>query len=364
MEKKKKRFLISEKQKQILVSSKQKNFSYKLVTNFLLNQNRKLNKRYQYNYLCYSYVDFKKNPDFTKLINNKEKNIFNNEFSQIVKNKKNIFIKSNLILWLIPGLTEKKYLTKIEKITIPNISLLKQKNKKNIQNKKSLRERERYQTIRQWKWKSKNVEKKFKELGDMASLMTFMQDQENIISLSAKMRENLDLFRLLFCRDIGINKLTIYSEHRLPHVLDDQILMYKVVSLFLKSKSRFKRNSDLKNLNESISRIEMFQNKQKMNFALFNIEDIILPKHRKELKVLNLLDLNKNKILNLNKDFLKENKEKKIKLQKIQDQNKNLTIKHFLWPSFRLEDLACINRFWFNTTNGSRFSMLRIRMYT
>jgi len=358
--KKRKKFLISEKKNQILVLSKQKKISYKLVTNSLLKQNRKVNKRYQYNYLCYSYLDFKKNPDFVKLVNNKEKNIFNNEFSQLVKNKKNIFIKSNLTL-LIPALTERKNITKIEKIAIPNISLLKQKNKKNIQNKKSLRERERHQTIRQWKWKSKNVEKKFKELGDMASLMTFMQDQENVISLSVKMRENLDLFRLLFCRDIGINKLTINSEHRLPRVLDDQILMYKVVSLFLKSKARFKK---IKNLTKSTSRIEIFQNKQKRNFALLNIEDILLPKHCKELKVLNLLDLNKNKNWNLDKYFLKENKQKQIKLYKFQDPNKKLTIKHFLWPSFRLEDLACINRFWFNTTNGSRFSMLRIRMYT
>nr|QWW92596.1 hypothetical protein [Amphidium sp. 49156] len=362
--KKRKKFRISEKQTQILISSKQKKFSYKLVTDSLFKQNKKINKRYQYNYLCYSYIDFKKNPDFVKLVNNKEKNLFNNEFSQIVKKKKNIFIKSNLTLWLIPALTEKKYITKIEKIAIPNISLLKQKKKKNIQNKKSLRERERHQTIRQWKWRSKNVEKKFKELGDMASLMTFMQDQKNVISLSAKMHENLDLFRLLFCRDKGINKLTINSEHRLPRVLDDQILMYKVVSLFLKSKAKLKKKLDFQNLNEFTSRIEIFKNKQKINFALVNLEDIILPKHRKELKVLNLLALNKNKNLNLDKDFLEKNEEKQIKLQKIQDQNQNLTINHFLWPSFRLEDFACINRFWFNTTNGSRFSMLRIRMYT
>jgi hypothetical protein len=361
--KKRKKFLISEKQKQILVSSKQKKFFYKLVPNSLLKQTIKLNKRYQYNYLCYSYLDFKKNTNFVKLVNDKEKNIFNNEFSQVGKNEKSIFTKSNLTLWLSPALTEKKYITKIEKIAIPNISLLKQKNGKNIQNKKSLRERERHQIIRQWKWKSKNVEKRFKELGDMASLMTFMQDQENVISLSAKMRENLDLFRLLFCRDIGINKLTINSEHRLPRVLDDQILMYKVISLSLKLEAKLKKNSESENLNKSISRIEIFQNKQKKSFALVDIEDIMLLKHRKELKVLNLLDLNKNKFLNLDKNFLRNNKEKEIKLQEIQDQNKNLTITHFLWPIFRLEDLACINRFWFNTSNGSRFNMLRIRMY-
>jgi len=362
--KKLKQFIILEKQKQTLISSKQKEFSYKLLPNSLLNQNKKLNKRYQYNYLSYSYLDFKKHPNFLKLVYNKEKNRINNKFLQTVKNKKNIFLKPNFTLWLIPTFTEKKYIPKTEKLAISKISLLKQKNSKNNQNKKSLRERERHQTIRQWKWKSKNVEKNFKELGDMASLMTFMQDQKNVISLSKKMRENLKLFRLLFCRDIGINKLTINSEHRLPRVLDDQILMYKIVSLFLKSKKRFKTNLDFKNLNEYTSRIEIFQNKQKKNVALVNLEDLILPKYRKELKVLNLLDLNKNKILNLRKNFLNERKKTQIKLQKLQEQNKNLIIKHFLWPSFRLEDLACINRFWFNTTNGSRFSMLRIRMYT
>lgn len=369
-DKRKKDFRISEKQKNISNLSRKKKFSYKLVTNPLLEQNKKLNKRYQYNYLCYNYLDFEKTLDFNfrKKKKNK-KSILNKEISQKLKNKINIYIKSNLVLWLIPAFIEKKYITKIEKIDIPKISLLKKKNKKNIQNKKSLRERERYQTIRQWKWKSKNVEKKFKKLGDMASLMTFMQNQENVISLSAKMRENLDLFRLLFCRDIGINKLTINSEHRIPRVLDDEILMYKVVSVFFKSKIRFKKLLNLKFLNESTSQMDFFQNNPKRNFSLDNLDDIILSRHRKELKVLNLLyldknEINKDKTFNLNKDFIKKNEEKPIKLQKIRDENPNVTIKHFLWPSFRLEDLACVNRFWFNTNNGSRFTMLRIRMYT
>jgi hypothetical protein len=335
----------------------------------LLEKTKKINKQYKYNFLCYSYLDFlKEKPDLIKLAKNKE-SIFNKEISQEFKNKINIYIKSNLVLWLMPEFVEKRYITKIGKIDIPKISLLKQKKKKNIQNKKSLRERERHQIIRQWKWKSKNVEKKFKELGDMASLMTFMQDQKNVISLSTKMRENLKLFRLLFCRDIGINKLTINSEHRIARVLDDEILMYKIVSVFLKSKIRFKKNSNLKLLNEFTSRTELFQNNNKKKFNLINLEDIILSKHHKELKVLNLFYLDKNKInknksLNLNKYFVKKNDKKLIKLQKIKNQNQNVITKHFLWPSFRLEDLACINRFWFNTNNGSRFTMLRIRMYT
>nr|YP_009646051.1 Ycf1 [Ulota bruchii]QBX99106.1 Ycf1 [Ulota bruchii] len=361
--KNKNNFSIAEKQIKISVLSQRKKKNYKLITNSLLEQNKKLNKQYQYNYLCYSYLDFEKIHTLKKSAKNKE-TIFNKEISQSLKNKINIYIKSNLVLWLIPPFIEKKYINKINKIDIPKISLLKQKNKKNIQRKKSLRERERHQTIRQWKWKSKNVEKNFKELGDMASLMTFMQNQENVISLSAKMKENLNLFRLLFCRDIGVNKLTINSEHRIPCVLDDEILMYKVVSIFLKSKVRFKKFLNLKILNESTSQIAFFQNNFKSNFRLINIEDAMLSRHRKELKILNLLYLDKNKTSNLDKNFVSKNKEKLIKLHKIQEKNKNVTIKHFLWPSFRLEDLACVNRFWFNTNNGSRFTMLRIRMYT
>ena len=40
-----------------------------------------------------------------------------------------------------------------------------------------------------------------------------------------------------------------------------------------------------------------------------------------------------------------------------------MKLKLFLWPNFRLEDLACMNRYCFNASNGSRFAMLRIRMY-
>nr|YP_010624723.1 hypothetical chloroplast RF1 [Alphonsea hainanensis]WBG68680.1 hypothetical chloroplast RF1 [Alphonsea hainanensis] len=45
------------------------------------------------------------------------------------------------------------------------------------------------------------------------------------------------------------------------------------------------------------------------------------------------------------------------------DRKKLIQFKLFLWPNYRLEDLACMNRYWFDTNNGSRFSMSRIYMY-
>lgn len=40
-----------------------------------------------------------------------------------------------------------------------------------------------------------------------------------------------------------------------------------------------------------------------------------------------------------------------------------MKLRLFLWPNYRLEDLACMNRYRFDPTNGSHFRMLRIRMY-
>jgi hypothetical protein len=81
----------------------------------------------------------------------------------------------------------------------------------------------------------------------MASFMTLMQNQENVFSFFAKMSVKIWICSIsFFCRNMGTNQLTINSEHRLPRVLDDQILMYKMVSTnskfinILKKKSNFR----------------------------------------------------------------------------------------------------------------------------
>nr|YP_010437782.1 hypothetical protein RF1 [Hydnora arabica]USN93630.1 hypothetical protein RF1 [Hydnora arabica] len=37
--------------------------------------------------------------------------------------------------------------------------------------------------------------------------------------------------------------------------------------------------------------------------------------------------------------------------------------KKYIWPYFMFEDLACINRYWFNISNGSKFNILRLKQY-
>nr|QUB01809.1 hypothetical chloroplast RF19 [Callisia repens] len=101
-------------------------------------------------------------------------------------------------------------------------------------------------------------------------------------------------------------------------------------------------------------------------------ETILSPRRRRELRTIICLNscnwnalhinpllwnvCNKNNRIN-SKKFLNEDKHFNT------DQKKFIKCKIFLWPNYRLEDLACMSRYWFDTHNGSRFSMLRIRIY-
>nr|YP_009522590.1 Ycf1 [Dumortiera hirsuta]AXQ02611.1 Ycf1 [Dumortiera hirsuta] len=360
------------KENQNLNTNQQNNKISTFINTFLLEQIKKRNKQFKQNCLIYSCFDFKKNSIIRKFLNFKRKKIYNNiiinkiqkiyfiynkkeKYLDLFSEKQNIFFEYNLLLWLIPEFIEEKNKYQNKKISLLKNSIIKENNKKIIQNPKLFRKREFNQSIRQWRWKSKSLEKKFKKLGNMASLMTFMQNKENIITLSSKMREDLELFHLFFRRNTSINQLSINSEHRLARLLDDQVLMYKMVSTFLNLKYRFKQISILDNLDDFLE-MQFFENKEKNNFFFFNsfnIENILLPKRRRKLRILNSLTSKNKKNTQFNEKFFKKNSSK----------NKMKKIKRFIWASYRFEDLACMNRFWFNTINGSRFSLLRFRMY-
>lgn len=341
------------------------------TVNSSLKQTEKRNKLFKNNLLTYSYFDLSKNLLTKKLLKSKKKilcNIITDKTynkgykTYLTSDKKNIFFEYNLFLWLIPEFLEKRDIVyKNKKILLNTSAIIKDKNRKILRNKHLLRETELNQSIRQWRWKSKNLEKKFDKLGNMASLMTFMQNQNAKVSLSEKMREDLDSFRLFFRRNNSFNQLKISSEHRLPRLLDDQILIYKLISASSNFRQRFKKISNLENIDKYLLTFNTYRNKNKKTLFLFNslnLEEILLPKHRREFRILNSLQREENR--KSNENFLNELREQQN--QKI-GRNKNKKIKRFIWSSYRFEDLACINRFWFNTLNGSRFSLLRFRLY-
>nr|QWW92407.1 Ycf1 [Ptychanthus striatus] len=334
----------------------------------------KRNKLFKNNFLTYSCFDLNKNTLNKKVLKSKEEqNLYNvsKKISSTSDKKKldlsviekKVFFEYNLLLWFIPEFIEQREILYKYKKKIPNVDTSIKLKNKILRNKELLQETEFNQSIRQWRWKSKNSEKQFKKLGDMASLMTFMQTQDTKISLSEKMREDLDLFRLFFRRNNIFNQLTINSEHRLPRLLDDQILIYKLISTSYNFRKRFEKMSNLAPVYKYLLNTNVYANSQIKNLSLFNIlslEDILLPRHRREFRILNSLSLQTEKNINSNKNLL--NKIRKQPNKKIQ-MNKSKKIKRFIWPSYRFEDLACMNRFWFSTLNGSRFSMLRFRIY-
>lgn len=92
-------------------------------------------------------------------------------------------------------------------------------------------------------------------------------------------------------------------------------------------------------------------------------EDLFLNQTLREYRILSSLKLKVNNLNKTNENILTKN----TCLNPSFITNQNLysyeMIKRYLWPSYRLENLACFNRFLMNTANQSRFSNLRIRMY-
>lgn len=167
---------------------------------------------------------------------------------------------------------------------------------------------------------------------------------------------------------------------RLSREKDEQFYIYQtiVLSLLHKSKRQIKKrypektNVDKTNFAKSIPRTrdqKITENKEKNHYDLLVPEFFFCARRRRELRILICFNsknrnsahrkttfYNKNNKVNNCCNVLAENKDL--------DRKKNLMNFHFfLWPNFRLEDLACMNRYWFDTDNGSRFSIVRIHLY-
>nr|UWV19188.1 hypothetical protein RF1 [Padbruggea filipes] len=153
---------------------------------------------------------------------------------------------------------------------------------------------------------------------------------------------------------------------RLSRKNNEQFFMYQTISLSLIHKNQhqmFQRNPEK-------------SRKEKNHYDLLVPENILSTRRRRELRILICFNPRNRNSVDKNKIFYNENKlnynENKInKCSQVLAENKDLdrekkklmNFKLFLWPNYRLEDLACINRYWFDTHNGSRFSIIRIHMY-
>nr|UQJ77029.1 hypothetical chloroplast RF19 [Sophora sp. ND-2022] len=165
---------------------------------------------------------------------------------------------------------------------------------------------------------------------------------------------------------------------RLSRKNHEQSLMYQTIGLSLIHKRKHQINQryreksyvDKKNFDKSITRTrdqKLTENKEKNHYDLLVPENILSARRRRQLRI--LICFNPRNSMNRNTAFYNENKVNNCyqvlatSKDLDRDKKKRINLKLFLWPNYRLEDLACMNRYWFDTNNGSRFSMVRIHMY-
>nr|WKR24430.1 Ycf1 protein [Elaeis guineensis]WKR24517.1 Ycf1 protein [Elaeis guineensis]WKR24604.1 Ycf1 protein [Elaeis guineensis]WKR24691.1 Ycf1 protein [Elaeis guineensis]WKR24778.1 Ycf1 protein [Elaeis guineensis] len=331
------------------------------------------------------------------------KNISQNKSININQNKKNLQISPNQKEYLK---LENSNQEKNEQQGQENLGsdLRKQKKKKNVEDNYARSD------IKKGKKKKQSKKKKETEFNFFPKKYFLFQSRWND-SLNQRMIDNIKVYCHLLRPinpskiaissiqkgEINLGGMLIHKDPTLRELIKKGILIVEPIRLSIKGDGKFiiyqtlgislidkikhqtnrkcikKRYVDKNNFDKSVARHDsMLVNGDKSHYDFFVPENILSPRRRRELRILicfnsrnwNFVDRNlvfcneKSNIRNSGK-FLNEDKHFNTNT----DTNKFIKCKLFLWPNYRLEDLACMNRYWFNTNNGSRFSMSRIYMY-
>nr|YP_010988830.1 hypothetical chloroplast RF1 [Dryopteris championii]WOR84666.1 hypothetical chloroplast RF1 [Dryopteris championii] len=238
-----------------------------------------------------------------------------------------------------------------------------------------LDEREDMDYLFRWKWKS---ETKLENLRSLTALARMLGDDRDLVTLCANTNVDSELLDLYFNATTKLGlfyDLSIPSAHRLSILLDDQNLVYKIINPLLKFKSRLKSRVG-KQLYRKIysdtyiSKMSLIATEvNKRRSHIYNIEDLLLVRRRREFRFLRSLLISRSPKLGAHYFDLKFDSISKVErtrssgeyeLSELREVQK---VKRFLWPSHRLEELACTGRFCFNIITGSRFAVLKIQMY-
>nr|YP_009356079.1 hypothetical protein [Matthiola incana]AQV10158.1 hypothetical protein [Matthiola incana] len=195
----------------------------------------------------------------------------------------------------------------------------------------------------------------------------------NEIAISYIERGDMSLDILMVEKNLTFAKfmkkgIFIIEPIRLSVKNNGQLIIYRTIGISLVHKNK-KSKRYKKIFEQSITKYQdKTVNRKKNNSDFFVPENIFSPKRRREFRILICFNLKKKNARDINSRFDKNIQNCTTVLHKQKDLDKDkknlIKLKSFLWPNFRLEDLACMNRYWFNTTNGNRFSMIRIHMYT
>nr|YP_010314550.1 hypothetical protein RF1 [Cissus trifoliata]UNA64115.1 hypothetical protein RF1 [Cissus trifoliata] len=235
----------------------------------------------------------------------------------------------------------------------------------------------------QLRWDDFLTKKMINNIKVYCLLLRLINPREIFISSIQRGEMSLDLIPVhknLTLPELMKRGLFIIEPIRLSVKNDGQFFMYQTIGISLVHKSKFQTNQkyreekygDNKNLEKFSARYQkIIGNKDKNHYDFFVPENILSPRHRRKFRILICFFLRKRNGMTRNSGFCNGNScnnflDENTYLDLDRDKNQLIKLKKlkfFLWPNYRLEDLACMNRYWFDNNNGSCFSMLRIHMY-
>nr|YP_010544680.1 hypothetical protein RF1 [Littorella uniflora]QWL15663.1 hypothetical chloroplast RF19 [Littorella uniflora]UYG22602.1 hypothetical protein RF1 [Littorella uniflora] len=225
-----------------------------------------------------------------------------------------------------------------------------------------------------------DMKKKKKEKSNLDSFLErYLLFQLDWAGADEKLMNNIDVYCLLLRlkeptdilissirrRRINLNLLMIQNSITHTELLNKGILIIEPIRLFGKNDGQFFMYQTISTSLVHKSKYQTNQKYPEERYVSRNHFDFLLPENllsfRRRRKLRILISFNSKHRNDENRNLVFWNR--KNSNQAELEQNLKLKLKLFLWPNYRLEDLACMNRYWFNTNNGSRFSMLRIHLY-
>nr|YP_010930780.1 hypothetical chloroplast RF1 [Aerides odorata]WKL06968.1 hypothetical chloroplast RF1 [Aerides odorata] len=232
----------------------------------------------------------------------------------------------------------------------------------------------------QLRWADHLNNKVMKNIRVYCLLLRLINPKE--IAISSIQRGEINLDQMLIQRDLVLAEVIrkgifIIEPICLSIRRDGKSIIYQTMDIssvdnkkYQTNKKYTKKRIEKRGFEKSIARHRnIFLSGDKNHYDLLVPENILSPRRRREFRIRICLNSRNFHVVDRNPRFCNENKIRNCgqflnENKHINTDRKNfIKFKFFLWPNYRLEDLACMNRYWFDANNSSRFSMSRIHMY-
>nr|YP_010837903.1 hypothetical chloroplast RF1 [Anna ophiorrhizoides]WGF19638.1 hypothetical chloroplast RF1 [Anna ophiorrhizoides] len=233
----------------------------------------------------------------------------------------------------------------------------------------------------QLRWDDTLNQKMINNIKVYCLLLRLIDPRKIIISSIQKREMSLDI--MLIQKSLTLTELMkkgvlIIDPIHLPGNDDGQLIMYQIIGISLFHKSKHQTNHKYQeqryvsknNFYEASSPHQRItETRHKAHLDLPVPENILSFRCRRQLRILICFNsksrngVDRNSVFCNEKNVKNGNQVSSDNKHLDREKNKLMKLKLFLWPNYRLEDLACMNRSWFDTNNGSHFCILRIQMY-